>query len=218
MTIKMRYSEGGKCYATSLKKKKGAEASQDAFESTPTGDVPTCAGCEEPMTALAILHRHNERFPLSKHEALGVYVCSRESGDDWDDWWKKCALANQIGGAKGGLTAVLYDKAPSLKKKGKLAHYTLIDDVAEDYDPEDEDNEHPPLPYGGAKFKGVPFYGGFGGDVDFRPKCKTCKKEMRFMGQLTSDGAIKFDAGDGFWIFIFMCAEHSEVKLEAVVA
>jgi hypothetical protein len=202
------------CYATSFEEGPGADPSQDAFESTPNVDAPACAGCEEPMTALAILHRHDERFPLLNHEALGVYVCTREPGDDFDDWWTKCALGNQVGaphGATGGLTAVLYDKAPLLNDTGKRAYYTRIADVAEDLG-------SPELPYGRSKLCGILSIAGYGGDDDFRPECEKCNQEMRFMGQLSPDSHVAYEgSASGFQIFIFMCPKHGDVKLEAFV-
>jgi len=90
----MKYSQGGDCYAASFEGQ-GAEAFADTFEATLAGEVPACEGCGEPMKALAILRQHPERFPLERHAALGVFVCTREPGDDWDAWWQACALGNK---------------------------------------------------------------------------------------------------------------------------
>jgi hypothetical protein len=199
------------CYALSLDPESEGEKSQDVFEPTLAGDVPICEGCAQPMTALAILHRHPKRLPLTKHAALGVFVCSREAGDNWDAWWSACAIANPK--AKGGLAAVLYGDAPKAKS-GKPAYYTVSND-------QDEDDEDEPLR--GSKLGGKPRWSGAidppaeGHGAWNRPmKCPECDELMRYVGQIEAMSELDFEVGDGFNIYLFLCKKEHAARLNCL--
>ena len=203
------------CFAISLRKRAGAEPSTDVFETT-LKDGPSCKGCGQPMKALAVLHAHEQRLPLQKHEAVGVFVCARPSGDDWDAWWSSCAIANPD--AKGGLTVSLYEKAPATKG-GRPAYYKAVEDRDEE---ESEDGEERPLD--GSKLGGKARWSTAidapdeGHGAWNRPmKCPKCKKLMRFRGQLMTMPEVKFDAGDGFGIYLFVCADEHAADLSCFV-
>lgn len=187
------------------------EPSEDRFEATLAAGTPSCAGCSQPMIPLAILHAHPDRLPLAKHEALGVFVCRRnEAGDDFDAWWASCALGNQPA-AKGGLVTRLFDEAPAIEA-GKAVSYARRQDKDED----EEGDDGKPLPLAGTKLGGAPRWSS-ATDPFKAPKCAVCKKTAQFIGQITSDMSLEFDAGDGFNLWLYLCPEEHEARAIAFV-
>jgi hypothetical protein len=196
-------NESGWCHDASIDEPEedGWEKSSDVMEAKLAGPAPKCAGCGDPMTALAIFHKHPERLPLAHHEALGVFVCTREAGDDWDAWWESCAVANAAN-AKGGLTAVLYEEPPKLKKKtGQAVYYQH----REDSEPEVVGaGEEIVQRVGGTKLGGAP-YVSTAIDSIADQTCKQCGAPMRFVAQVGSMSGLDFEAGDGFHIYVYLC-------------
>ena len=155
---------------------------------------PRCTQCKKPLAFVMLLHKHAERLPLVKHEAVAVFVCNGDRCETYEprDGNHVVLLKEAQVKASG--------KAPNGTIRPKRIAYSSRFEAA----PEEE-------------IARKPAWNKVGGYPDFiqgeqTVACRECHKPMRPVAQLTDDldKTAKLNFGDRGCGYVVMCADEHD--------